>query len=465
VTPNAPPRIHVLAKPTGAVCNLACAYCFFLDKELLYPDSEFRMGDEVLETYIRQLIEAHRTQQVTVAWQGGEPTLMGVEFYRRAIELQKKYARPGMVFENTMQTNGTLLDDEWCEFFKENHYLIGISLDGPRHLHDTYRLDKGGRPTFDRVMRGLRLLQKHGVEYNILVAVNRTNADYPLEVYRFLRDEAKTTWIQFIPVVERIDEDGQTICQRGTRVSRRSVQPEQLARFLIQIFDEWLRHDVGRIFVQTYEAAARNWLRMPSSGMCVFEPTCGLGLALEHNGDLYACDHFVEPDYLLGNIMETPMVEMVASDRQRQFGIDKCDTLPRYCRECEVRFACHGECPKNRFLTTPNGEPGLNYLCAGWKAFFHRVDEPLQLMAALMRQGRPASEVMDVIAREDDRWKHAFARARALRRPDAPCPCGSGLPFGACHGWKRPKRSGQRRRRAAGGPRRPVREANPGVQR
>jgi uncharacterized protein len=452
---GSPPRIHVLAKPTGAACNLACAYCFFLDKELLYLDSRFRMIDEVLETYVRQLIEAHRSNQVTVSWQGGEPTLMGLEFYRRAIELQRKHARPGMALENTMQTNGTLLDDEWCEFFKENDYLIGISIDGPRHLHDTYRLDKGGGPTFDRVMRGLRLLQKHGVEHNILVAVNRTNADHPLEVYRFLRDEAQATWIQFIPVVERIDDQGYTIYQKGTRISERSVRAEQLGRFLIRIFDEWVRHDVGRVYVQTFEAAVRNWLRMPSSGMCVFEETCGLGLALEHNGDLYSCDHFVEPDYLLGNIMERPMIEMVASERQRQFGLDKRDSLPRYCRECDVRFACHGECPKNRFLTTPDGEPGLNHLCVGWKAFFHRANEPIQSMATLMRMGRPASDVMRVMAGKEDEWQKALSRAR--KRVNDPCPCNSGLKFDQCHGWVRPRRG--RKRRGSGGqrPRPPVR--------
>jgi uncharacterized protein len=455
---NAPPRIHVLAKPTGAACNLACAYCFFLDKELLYPDSRFRMSDEVLETYIQQLIEAHGGNQVTVAWQGGEPTLMGLEFYRRAIALQKKHARPGMVFENTLQTNGTLLDDEWCEFFEENNYLIGISIDGPRPLHDTYRLDKGGRPTFDRVMRGLRLLQKHGVEYNILVTVNRTNADYPLEVYRFLRDEAQTTWIQFIPVIERIDEEGHTIFQKGTRVSERSVRPEQFGRFLIQIFDEWVRHDVGQVYVQTFEAAVRNWLRMPSSGMCVFEPTCGLGPALEHNGDLYSCDHFVEPGYLLGNIMETPMVKMVASERQRQFGLDKRDSLPRYCRECDVRFACHGECPKNRFVTTPHGEGGLNYLCPGWKAFFHRIDEPLQMIGTLMRMGRPASEIMAVMARKEGDWQETLTEYRVRKRVKDSCPCSSGLMFGECHGWVQTKRGRRSRGRGAGRPRPPVRE-------
>ena len=240
-----PPRIHVLAKPSGATCNLACSYCFFLDKELLYPNSNFRMSDEVLETYIRQLIESHRSPQVTVAWQGGEPTLMGVDFYRRAIAYQDKYRKPGMTFENTMQTNGTLLDDEWCQFFKENNFLIGISIDGPRHLHDTYRVDKGGKGTFDKVMRGLRLLQKHDVEYNILVTVNQNNADYPLEVYRFLRDEAGTEWIQFIPVIERITEDGYTIYQQGSRVSERTVRLEQFGRFLIRVFDEWVMNDVG----------------------------------------------------------------------------------------------------------------------------------------------------------------------------------------------------------------------------
>ncbi|WP_048127100.1 anaerobic sulfatase maturase [Methanosarcina sp. WH1] len=424
---NLPPRIHVLAKPTGAICNLACSYCFFLDKELLYPGSRFRMSDEVLENYIRQLIEAHRIPQVTVAWQGGEPTLMGIDFYRRAIELQEKYKKPGMTFENTMQTNGTLLDDEWCRFFKENNFLIGISIDGPRELHDAYRVDKKGNGSFDRVMGGLRLLQKHGVEYNVLTTVNRANADHPLEVYHFLRDEAKTDWIQFIPVVERINEGGHTLYQKGDKVSDRSVKPEQFGSFLSRIFDEWVRNDVGRVFVQTFEASARRWLGLPS-GMCVFEETCGIGLALEHNGDLYSCDHFVEPDYLLGNIMEKEIVELATSEKQYRFGQDKRETLPQACRECEVLFACQGECPKNRFLTTRDGEQGLNYLCEGWKAFFRHIDFPMQIMAGLIRRGYPAPEVMRVLALED-----AFARAG---RND-PCPCGSGLKFKRCHGLKK----------------------------
>ena len=424
---NLPPRIHMLAKPTGAICNLACSYCFFLDKELLYPGSRFRMSDEVLENYIRQLIEAHRSPQVTVAWQGGEPTLMGIDFFRRAIELQEKYRKPGMTFENTMQTNGTLLDDEWCRFFKENNFLIGISIDGPRELHDACRVDKKGEGSFDKVMGGLRLLQKHGVEYNVLTTVNRANADYPLEVYRFLRDEAGTDWIQFIPVVERIDEEGHTLYQKGDRVSNNSVLPEQFGSFLSHIFDEWVRNDVGRVFVQTFEASARRWLGLPS-GMCVFEETCGMGLALEHNGDLYSCDHFVEPDYLLGNIMEKEIDELAASEKQYRFGQDKRATLPQVCRDCEVLFACQGECPKNRFLTTTDGEQGLNYLCEGWKAFFRHIDFPMQIMADLIRRGYPALEVMWVLALED-----AFARAG---RND-PCPCGSGLKFKRCHGLKK----------------------------
>jgi uncharacterized protein len=438
-TASMPPRIHVLAKPTGAVCNLACAYCFFLDKEQLYPGSRFRMSDEVLETYIRQLIEAHSTPQVTVAWQGGEPTLMGVDFYRSAIELQNKYRKPGMTFENTMQTNGTLLDDEWCQFFKENDFLIGISIDGPGELHDTYRVDKKGRPTFDRVMKGLGLLQKHEVEYNVLVTVNSTNSDHPLEVYRFLRDEVGTSWIQFIPVVERIGEDGLRLYQQGTSVSERSVLPEQFGDFLSATFDEWVSHDVGKIFVQTFEATLRNWMGLPSSGMCVFEETCGLGLALEHNGDLYSCDHFVEPGYLLGNIQETPIEELVAGEKQGKFGQDKLETLPCYCRHCDVLFACHGECPKNRFLATPDGEPGLNYLCAGFKAFFRHVDHPMKTMGSLMRVGRPAKEVMGVLVREEEAaLEGAFAKAG---RND-PCPCGSGSKFKHCHGGKYSERRG-----------------------
>jgi len=428
--PSAPPGFHLLAKPTGAICNLDCAYCFFLDKEVFYPGSKFRMSDEVLERYIRQLIESHRTNQVNIAWQGGEPTLMGLDFYRRAMVVAEKYRRPGMTFLHTMQTNGTLLNDEWCAFFKEHNFLIGISIDGPRELHDVYRVDKGGRPTFDKVMRGIRLLQKHAVDFNILTTVNRVNGDYPLEVYRFIRDEIGADWMQFIPVVERINRDGLTLYQEGNRVSDRSVLAEQFGRFLTTIFDEWVHNDVGRVYVQTFEAALRNWAGLDTSGMCVFNETCGQGLAIEHNGDLYACDHFVEPDYFLGNIQKEHMIELVASDQQLKFGTDKRDTLPQYCLDCDVRFACHGECPKNRFIETPDGEPGLNYLCAGFKHFFHHMDRPANIMIGLLQQGRPAAQVMPILAREAAQLAAALA---PLGRND-PCPCGSGRKVKQCHG-------------------------------
>jgi uncharacterized protein len=423
-----PDSVHVLAKPTGAACNLGCSYCFFLDKELYYLGDRMRMSDELLETYIRQLVEAHTGDEVTVAWQGGEPTLMGLDFFRRAVAIQDRYRRPGMSYLNTIQTNGTLLDDEWCAFFAEHGFLVGISLDGPRALHDTFRVDKGGKPTFDRVMRGLRLLQRHSVELNVLTTVNAVNADHPLAVYRFLRDEVATTWMQFIPVVERLDDDGLAIAQRGTKVSDRSVGSEQFGRFLMAVFDEWLHHDVGDVFVQTFEATLRNWMGLPPA-MCVFDETCGSGLALEHNGDLYSCDHFVEPDYLLGNIADASIGELLGSRFQYRFGQDKRDGLPRYCRDCDVRFACNGECPKNRFLPTPDGEPGLNYLCAGLKAFVHHVDEPMRALASALRAGRPASSAAAVFA---ERRAALLAAVTAAGRND-PCPCGSGRKTKRCH--------------------------------
>jgi uncharacterized protein len=391
---QAPPRFHVMAKPTGAVCNLDCSYCFFLDKEALYPGSTFRMSDAMLERYIAQLADGHRTSDVTVAWQGGEPTLMGLDFFRRAVALQEKYRKPGMTFLNTFQTNGTRLDDAWCAFFKENNYLIGLSIDGPREMHDANRVDKGGHGTFKQVMRGLRLLQKHGVDFNVLTTINASNGDHPVEVYRFLRDEAGADWMQFIPIVERINSDGRSLYQEGSTVSSRSVTAEQFGKFLIGVFDEWIRRDVGRIFVQTFEAALANWIGLPGSGVCVFDETCGSAVALEHNGDLYSCDHFVEPNYLLGNIEDTAMIDLIGSEFQRTFGRNKRDTLPKYCLDCEVRFACQGECPKNRFITAPSGEPGLNYLCAGYKAFFHHIDTPMRAMAQLWKRGSPVSDVM-----------------------------------------------------------------------
>ena len=414
---------HVLAKPTGAICNLDCQYCFFLSKEMLYPGSRFRMADELLEAYIRQLIEGHDTPEVTVAWQGGEPTLMGLDFFRRALDYEEQYRRPGMRIVNTIQTNGTLIDDEWAAFFRQHEFLVGISIDGPREMHDAYRVDKGGQPTFERVWRGLQALRARGVEHNVLTTVHRANAGRPLEVYRFLRDEAGARFIQLIPIVERADDGA------DDGVTERSVGAEAWGRFLIAVFDEWVRRDVGSVFVQTFDAALASWYGAPPA-LCIFAETCGDALALEHNGDLYSCDHFVDPAHLLGNIHNTPMIELVASEQQRAFGAAKRDTLPRYCRECDVRFACHGECPKNRFIATPDGEPGLNYLCAGYKAFFHHIDGPMRFMADELRHGRAPANVMADIARGD---REILDRLRASGRNDA-CPCGSGRKFKRCHG-------------------------------
>jgi uncharacterized protein len=423
---DVPRAFHIMAKPSGSACNLNCEYCFFLKKGNLYPKSNFHMSDEVHEAYIRQLFEAHRVHQVTVAWQGGEPTLLGLDFFRRSVELQKKYAKPGTRIENTFQTNGILLNDEWCRFFHEQNFLVGLSVDGPKALHDTYRKDKGGRGTFDRVVRAARLLQKHRVEFNILCTVNRKNADHPLAVYRFFRDELKTNYIQFIPIVERDNESGY---QEGNKVTDRSVQPDPWGRFLIEIFDEWVKRDVGRTFVLNFDGALAGWLGMAGT-VCIFGPTCGEGTALEHNGDLYSCDHFVEPNHFLGNILKTPMIELVASDEQRKFGQNKRDTLPQYCRNCEFIHICNGECPKNRFIATPDGEPGLNYLCEGYKVFFKHSDRPMKIMAGLIRRGRLAEEVMNVMATEEKRDENVSAKPGR----NEPCFCGSGLKFKKCHG-------------------------------
>jgi len=390
---SVPPAFHVMATPSGAACNLRCDYCFYLKKEKLYPESDFRMSDEVHEAYIKQLFESHRGPLVTVAWQGGEPTLMGLDFYKRSMQIQKKYAKPGTRIENTFQTNGILLTDEWCHFFLENNFLVGLSIDGPRELHDFYRKDKSGHGTFDRAERAVRLLQKHEVEFNILCAVNSKNADYPLDVYHFFRDELDARYIQFIPIVER---DNQTGFQEGNTVTDHSVRPGQWGNFLIQVFDEWVNRDVGHTFVLNFDAALAGWLGRAGT-VCIFARTCGLALALEHNGDLYSCDHFVDPDHLLGNILKTPMTELVGSDKQRKFGQDKWDKLSLACHECGFLFACNGECPKNRFIASPDGGSSTNYLCEGYKAFFTHADSAMKTMADLIRNGRPAEEVMEVL--------------------------------------------------------------------
>lgn len=443
---NAPPSFHVMAKPTGAICNLDCSYCFFLSKEALYPGSPFRMKDDVLDAYIRQVLESQTAPEVTIAWQGGEPTLMGLEFFQQMVVLAQKYVRPGQTINHTMQTNGTLLNDAWCEFLKEYDFLVGLSVDGTQEMHDANRVDKGGAPTFNKVMAGADFLKKHEVDFNILCTVHAANADQPLKVYRFFRDELGVAFIQFIPIIERATPEllpeanlgwGDSHAERplyiqsGSLVTHRSIQPKQWGKFLIAIFNEWVRRDVGKIFVQLFDSSLGAWIGQGAS-LCIHRETCGDALALEHNGDLYSCDHFVEPDYLLGNIKQDHMIELVASDQQRKFGQDKFDSLPQYCLDCEVKFACNGGCPRNRFITTPDGEPGLNYLCAGYKAFFKHIDYPMKIMADLLRRGHYADEVMGVLAQQEAAFKTAVAKAGR----NGQCPCGSGKKVKQCHGRK-----------------------------
>lgn len=378
-----------MAKPTGADCNLRCDYCFFLKKAGLYPGSTLRMTDEVMETYIRQTIEAHNAPAVTIAWQGGEPTMMGLDFFKRAIEVEKRYLKPGMQVENTMQTNGVLIDEQWCSFLRENNFLVGLSLDGPKKLHDAYRRDRSGNSVYDRVIRAAKLMRTHDVQFNILCTVNAVNSMHPLEVYKFFRDELQAPYLQFIPIVER---DNDTGFQDGDRVTDRSVHPAQYGRFLIEIFDEWVRRDVGKMFVIFFDGVLASWVRGYST-LCVLRPTCGDSVVLEHNGDVYSCDHFVEPEHLLGNITETPIDQLVLGERQRWFGSAKFNALPEYCRECKYLFTCYGECPKNRI-----SDSGINYLCEGLKAFFSHTEKPMRIMAELIRSGRFADEVMQVLS-------------------------------------------------------------------
>lgn len=404
-------QFHLLAKPTGAICNLDCKYCFFLSKESLYPDSNFRMSDSVLELYIKQFIEAQNSPEINIAWQGGEPTIIGLDFYKHSIELVKKYQRPGQQILHTIQTNGTRLNDAWCEFFAENKFLVGLSVDGPQVMHDTYRVYKSGKGSFDSVMHGYKLLSKHKVDVNMLCTVHAVNAEHPLEIYHFFRDELQASFIQFIPIIERISVHEIPLAnigwskkpglisrplytQQGNLTTERSVTADQYGKFLIAIFDEWVKKDVGKIFVQMFDVALASWMGMHS--LCVFSPTCGKALALEHNGDLYSCDHYVEPNYLLGNIQEKHMADLVNSPQQLQFGQDKYASLPKYCHACEVKFACYGGCPKDRFINTPEGEPGLNYLCAGYKMFFKHITPAMQIMSKLLRAGHAPAEIMQI---------------------------------------------------------------------
>jgi uncharacterized protein len=433
-----PRAFHVLAKPSGATCNLDCDYCFFLSKEMLYPGSRFRMAADLQELYLRQLLAAQRdAPEVVVAWQGGEPTLMGLDFFRRSIALLEELARPGQQILNTLQTNGTLLTDEWGAFLAAHHFLVGISIDGPAEIHDAYRVDKGGKPTFARVMRGLDVLRRHGVDYNILTTVHAANQSRGREVYRFLRDDCAAEFMQFIPIVERATPKSLAAANAGwgTRgrerplyvldgnlVTDRTARPDGYGRFLIDVFEEWVRRDIGTVYVQMFDAALANWVGEPGS-MCVHAETCGLQVALEHNGDLYSCDHFVEPSFKLGNIRELPILDLVSSRQQRRFGQDKRDRLPAYCRSCDVRFACHGGCPKDRFAMTPDGESGLHYLCPSYKAFFRHVGPAMSRMRDLLAAGCAPDELM------------AETRAADARRGrNDPCSCGSARKWKVCHG-------------------------------
>lgn len=414
--PNFPPNVsgrvqppyHLLAKPAGAACNLSCKYCFFLSKEALYPHDNHLMDEMTLETYLDQLMACSAGPEVEVAWQGGEPMLRGLHFYQRSVELAERYRKPHQTVRHTIQTNGTLVTNEWATFFRDNEYLVGLSIDGPRKLHDTYRIDKKGGGTFDEVVRAWECLRKHDVDVNVVCTIHAANADHGLEVYRFFRDELGARYIQFIPIVERANPD--TIAaanrgwdghrgidrplykQEGNLVTERTVRPEQFGAFLIEIFDEWVTRDVGEVFVTTFDVALASWLG--EHHLCIVAPTCGRSLTLEHTGDVYSCDHYVEPGYRLGNIHDQHLSTLVASEQQRRFGRAKSDTLPTYCRKCPVLFACYGECPRNRFLDTPDGEAGLNYLCAGYKAFFLHIKEPMAVMARLLQLGRFADEII-----------------------------------------------------------------------
>lgn len=394
---RAPGAFHVMAKPIGPICNLNCSYCYYLEKRRLYPETRgFRMSERVLETFVGRYIEAQPSAEITFLWQGGEPSLMGLAFFRRVVALQRQYCPPGKRVNNALQTNGVLLNDAWCEFLRENRFLVGLSLDGPRRLHDRHRLDKRGKPSFDRVMRALKLLRKHGVEFNTLTVVNRDNARHPREVYRFLKAQG-SRFIQFIPLVERAG-DGETLAPPPSGADERavtpwSVGPAQFGAFLSTIFDEWVRNDVGRVYVQLFDVQLALWAGLPSE-LCIHAKSCGEGVVLEHNGDLYACDHYVYPDHRLGNILDHPLEDLARSPQQARFGRAKSQTLPRYCRQCAYLSVCNGGCPKHRFAQAPDGEPGLNYLCPSYKRFFAHIEPDMRTMTQLLRSGRAPATIM-----------------------------------------------------------------------
>ena len=393
--------LYVMLKPAGAHCNLACKYCYYLEKNKLYPTAQRHlMSDEMLEQFTREYIEAQTMSQVLFTWHGGEPLLRSIDFYRKALSLQQKYAG-GRRIDNVIQTNGTLLTDEWCEFFAQNHWLVGISIDGPQPYHDHYRLTAAGKPSWKKVMQGIKLLKKHGVEWNAMAVVNAYNVNHPLEFYRFFKENG-CQFLQFTPIVERLTrhEDGRTLASPADKdeisLSEASVAPEQWGYFLCAIFDEWVRKDVGKIFVEIFDCTLANWMGV-SPGICAYSKECGHAGVMEHNGDVYSCDHFVFPEYKLGNIRDHSLIDMLYGEQQQEFSRLKHSSLPRQCKECDMEFACHGECPKNRFMKDKYGDSGLNYLCLGYYHYYQHVAPYMDYMKQELMSQRPPSNIMKVV--------------------------------------------------------------------
>ena len=393
--------LYVMLKPAGAHCNLACKYCYYLEKNKLYPTAQRHlMSDEMLEQFTREYIEAQTMNQVLFTWHGGEPLLRSIDFYRKALSLQQKYAG-GRCIDNVIQTNGTLLTDEWCEFFAQNHWLVGISIDGPQPDHDHYRLTAAGKTSWKKVMQGIKLLKKHGVEWNAMAVVNTYNANHPLEFYRFFKENG-CQFLQFTPIVERQTrhEDGRTLASLADKneipLSEASVAPEQWGYFLCAIFDEWVRKDVGKIFVEIFDCTLANWMGI-SPGICAYSKECGHAGVMEHNGDVYSCDHFVFPEYKLGNIRDHSLIDMLYGEQQQEFSRLKHSSLPRQCKECDMEFACHGECPKNRFMKDKYGDSGLNYLCPGYYHYYQHVAPYMDYMKQELMAQRPPSNIMKVL--------------------------------------------------------------------
>ena len=399
-TPFAKP-LYVMLKPAGAHCNLACKYCYYLEKNNLYQNSNHHlMSDEMLEQFTREYIEAQTMPQVLFTWHGGEPLMRSIDFYKKALALQKKYAH-GKQIDNVIQTNGTLLTDEWCEFFAQNHWLVGISIDGPQEYHDHYRVTPAGKPSWEKVMQGISLLKKHRVEWNAMAVVNAYNAEHPLEFYHFFRDNG-CQYLQFTPIVERLTEheDGRTLASladdREIPLADASVTPQQWGNFLCTIFDDWVRHDVGKTFVEIFDCTLANWMGV-LPGICAYSKECGHAGVMEHNGDVYSCDHFVFPEYKLGNIKDQSLIDMLYGEKQQAFSRLKHTSLPRQCKECDMEFACHGECPKNRFEKDKYGEPGLNYLCQGYYQYYAHVAPYMDFMKRELLAQRPPANIMNVL--------------------------------------------------------------------